>query len=126
MYWLKEKQLMNEDRRITYIYCLKCPITKSVMYVGQSYNPESRVACHIKDSNKENEWYMESVNLWIKHLSLSNMKPILDILDICNKENAFTFEKAWIRYYSRNGNTLLNKIHNPNYKIRAFKPKRTT
>jgi group I intron endonuclease len=87
---------------IAYIYVLICPKTGEVRYVGKTVNPKSRYAGHLSWKGHTH------VSRWIHSLINDGLKPILDIVDLCTKENWIERERYWIAYYRELGRDLTN------------------
>jgi hypothetical protein len=64
-----------------YIYSLKHPITNEVRYIGKTKNIKRRYYEHI---NTKGNSYKSN---WIKSLLNEGIKPIIDIIEICNKDS---------------------------------------
>jgi group I intron endonuclease len=120
-----------------YIYSLKHPITKEVRYIGKTKNIKRRYYEHI---NKKHNSYKSN---WIQSLLKKDLKPIIDIIEICNKDNWEEREKYWITQFDNLTNltkggenyeateelrkkfSLLNSgVNNPNYGKKASKETR--
>ena len=78
-----------------FIYALLDPSTKEVRYIGKSVNPKRRYYEHLTSKSK----YNCHKNNWIKKLLSENIKPVLEIIEECNKENWCEREKHWIAQY---------------------------
>ena len=87
-----------------YIYTLLDPITYEVRYVGQTKNYKIRYTTHIRES-KLNSSHKSN---WIKKLYKDNKYLLMDIIDICNKEDYPYYEKYYISLYKLLGYNLLN------------------
>lgn len=77
-----------------FIYALKHPITKEIRYIGKSINPKRRIYQHI--NNFKGNSYK---NNWIKSLLKENLKPELEILEICSQLNWCERETFYISFY---------------------------
>lgn len=86
-----------------YIYVLKHPITNEVRYVGKTTNPKTRLYNHIQMVNI-GKTHCKS---WIKSLLIQSLKPILQVIEECDKDCSIR-EQYWIEYYKRLGNKLCN------------------
>ena len=75
--------------REVYIYTLSCPVTNDIRYIGQSFEPKVRYRRHIFDSKKRRDHKSN----WIKYLLEKGLKPILNIIHICNESNVDYYEK---------------------------------
>lgn len=88
-----------------YIYCLKDPISKIIVYVGETANTEYRKNIHgwgVKADCKEKKD-------WLKVLKEKKLKPIFEIIDLAeNKRDALEKEQKWIVYYLSKGCKLFN------------------
>lgn len=78
-----------------YIYALRDPNTSYVRYVGKANNPAKRLSAHISKSKILN---IHSAN-WIRSLVENGIRPIMDILEMCEDEKWEDREKFWIAYY---------------------------
>lgn len=85
-----------------YIYALKDPNTQLIRYIGKSNNPKFRYNNHIQHS-KKNRGCRHVVN-WICSLLDQGLKPILEIIEECDKSNWAVREIYWIAYYRAQGN----------------------
>jgi len=104
------------------VYAIVCPITKKVMYIGQTHAPTMRFQAHMYSTKT-------SVGFWFQELMACGHDPILKKLKIFKypkKENgAFDFtkmtkvlrevESEMILKYSKKGQAIFNKQGNPNY-----------
>jgi hypothetical protein len=72
------------------VYCLKCPKTGKVRYVGQSKDPIRRYCQHVKRS------HLQEIRHWIDGLNAEGMMPILEIMKDATSEldeiNRYLFE----------------------------------
>jgi predicted GIY-YIG superfamily endonuclease len=89
-----------------YTYILKCPITNTVKYVGQSVTPQKRLKEHLGNPNPR-------FSQWYDKLNKLNLKPIL----ICvsshdTKKECDQIEKHLIEQFSKKYK-LLNRRFNP-------------
>lgn len=88
----------------TYIYTLRDPITREIRYVGKSDNPKQRLSEHIRKS----KYTITYKNRWLQTLKQKNLIPIMEIIDIVDKNNWGDSEKKWISYYREEGFNLTN------------------
>lgn len=92
-----------ESRKI-FIYTLTCPIDNTVRYIGQSFDPDTRLIQHIEKTRKkaENENHTHKER-WIKKLiALKKEYNIkIDILEICNENDCDEREIHWINIYRK-------------------------
>lgn len=86
------------------IYCLKCPFTNEIKYIGKTYNAlNKRRYEHIRVARKglpkgaKSDWLME--------LSAINLKPIIELIEICDQNNWREREIYWCGVH----NPILNK-----------------
>ena len=78
------------------IYCLKNPKTLEIRYIGftsQKYL-STRLAQHFFSANHN---YKTHVANWIRKIG---KKPIIELIEICNKDNWKEREIYWINQYS--------------------------
>jgi len=80
------------------IYKLIDPNTNKIRYVGKTKNLQKRYYhhCSLAVCNKENTHRSN----WIKSLLKNNQKPVIEIIENCNKDNWQQKEIYWIKYYS--------------------------
>ena len=79
---------------ITYIYCLKHPLTNEIRYVGKTTSPKRRYKEHIYKLNKS-----DHKTNWVKLLLSAGLKPVMDILEECT-DNWDEREKYWITQFN--------------------------
>lgn len=92
---------------IYYIYGLTCPVEKTIKYVGQSKNPETRYKQHLRDAEKKSNTEKQK---WIRGLNDKKIKPGIIILEKTEDEvQARILEE---KYVIENIKTVLN-IHMP-------------
>lgn len=85
------------------IYVLKHPITEEIRYIGVTTSKVNlRYSQHLYSKKRLGT----PVSKWIYSLSLEELKPSIEVIEICNKENWEEREKFWISNYEN----LLN-IH---------------
>lgn len=95
----KIKQLKN---RIFYIYVLKEPITLDIKYVGVTCTSlNARLSQHIYDSKKGGTYKRN----WISKLVKENLKPLIEVIEVCNYLNYQEREIYWISFYDNLTNT---------------------
>jgi len=87
----------------TFIYTLTDPVTNKIRYVGKADNPEKRYRNHL--NSRLNNTYKEQ---WIFGLKKLNQKPILEILDIVDKNEWVYWEQYWICQLKQWGFNLTN------------------
>jgi len=66
-----------------------------VRYVGKTTNVERRFSSHISRSKRSKH---HAAN-WIRSLLNLSLKPIIEIVEICDNNNWEQREKYWISYY---------------------------
>ena len=85
------------------IYKLLCPITKDVKYIGTTKRYLSeRLWRHCNPTTRDKS---EKV-CWIAELRKSNLKPIIELIEIPEKDKEIERESYWISIYGREN--LLN------------------
>lgn len=77
----------------TYIYTLKHPLTNEVRYVGKTINPKRRYYEHLYQYPKTHK------GCWVRSLLNEGLKPIMDIIETCTKDNWEEREIYWITQY---------------------------
>lgn len=87
------------DTNNYFIYCLKDPISLEIRYIGfTSKTLKYRLSKHI-DNAKYNKHNKRLCNWILKYLKL-DLKPIIELIEVCNENNWIEREKYWIKYYS--------------------------
>lgn len=81
------------NEKTAYIYILRCPNSGDIRYVGKTVNPKSRYAGHLSYVGKT------YVSRWIMKLRSNSQKPIMEIIEECDKSNWESREQHWIAYY---------------------------
>lgn len=66
-------------------------------YVGQTYTPQTRYRCHLKD------------NPWARQLVAEGVLPEMRLLEWCDRSEATRRENYWIAMYCRIGQADLNQ-----------------
>lgn len=78
------------------IYTLNDPETGEVRYVGKTISPlYKRLSSHYRDKK-----HSYKTN-WITKLKEKNLKPIINLIEICDENNWEEREKYWIAYYRK-------------------------
>jgi hypothetical protein len=78
------------------IYSLNDPITNEVRYIGKTISPlYKRLSSHYRDRKKSYKTH------WINGLKKNGLKPIINIIEICNNENWEEREKYWIKHFRK-------------------------
>jgi DNA-binding XRE family transcriptional regulator len=86
------------------IYCLKCPVTKRVHYIGKSTRGMIRPMVHLSNSHSN------KIREWVNDLNILNHKPIIEILEVVQDYlNIDNREKFWISKCIDEGCILLNE-----------------
>lgn len=78
-----------------YIYTLNDPIDFCVKYVGKTRDINLRLIEHLKDRRKSKK------QSWIKSLSEKKLKPSINVIEICNREQADFREIYWINFFNK-------------------------
>jgi len=88
------------------IYCLCDPETSVIRYIGKAVNLYDRIRKHYKPSSLKGATHK---NNWIKSILNKGIRPKVNVLEVCNSENALNeCEIKWIAYYKSIGNDLTN------------------
>lgn len=82
--------------RDIYIYCLKCPVTKEVKYIGKTVDVSMRKRHH-RSLNKKCNTNLEK---WKQEIIVNNLKPIFEIVEVCDESNWEEREKYHITLHS--------------------------
>ncbi len=96
-----------------FVYGIKCPILKRIIYIGATMNTKSRFSAH-RSGN-----YRTKIGLYVKSLRLMNLNisfEILEEVDISNRIFAFDVyiqESIWIKNTLDKGIELLNYTGGP-------------
>lgn len=77
-----------------YIYKLIDPKNNEVRYVGKTINIKRRYKQHLYDKRTSHK------SSWVQSLRNQKLKPILEILEICNTDNWKEREIYWISQFS--------------------------
>ena len=85
------------------IYCLRCPRTGRVRYVGKSASPERRLIEHLRRTAARTH-----KTFWIQSLSLQGLAPVLEVLEWVSDSDWVDAERAWIQYMRWSGCRLVN------------------
>jgi hypothetical protein len=100
------KEKINKMR---YIYLLKDPISKEVVYVGETSNPKVRYTAHCKGQRYDSEDKLE----WVSTLRAIGLKPLFEIIDTAeDRRDALIKENAAIVSYMKCGVKLFNIRNN--------------
>lgn len=96
---------MDKKRETYYIYCLICPISKEIKYVGQTCRFNNRMQQHMNydvfNTDKTNH---------AAHLRSLGLIWDYDILEMgeMDREKALSIEEKWIRKFLNRGINLYN------------------
>ena len=93
------------------IYGLYCPFTDNLHYIGKSSCGMTRPMQHL------NESHSEKISEWVTQLKFIAYKPIVRILEKCNKDNIDEREKFHIQKALDEEEYLLNIAHNYTHTI---------
>ncbi len=88
---------------ITFIYALLDPRTDEIRYIGKTVNPNARLRQHIKTRRT-----VTHCTLWIDTLLAESVKPVMKVLETCDKSNGSTQERWWIAEGKKAGLRLTN------------------
>lgn len=87
----------------TFIYCLKHPETDEIRYIGKTIQKLSyRLAQHLTEKSNH-----KRAN-WIKSLLNKNLKPVIELITICDWADSAKIEIALIKEYKDKGFRLTN------------------
>lgn len=98
---------MNE---LVTIYGLCHPVTRDVRYVGQSVDPDARLAQHIAEAGCGRNGKASRKDLWISSLLFDGTRPLIESLALVPAEIADNVERLIIGLFDREGE-LLNIKH---------------
>jgi hypothetical protein len=88
-----------------FIYCLRCPIDKRVVYVGQTVSPDKREAQH----SSLRSFQTIGKFSWLKELKEVGLSPIFEILEECEFDQMGERELHWIKHFVEKGCRLFNR-----------------
>jgi predicted GIY-YIG superfamily endonuclease len=87
------------------IYALIDPTDHRVCYVGQTRNPQARLAQHLSHRS-----HRGGKGAWIRSLEEKGHRPIMQILErVTDQETALAREQEWIRRFIERGMPLINR-----------------
>lgn len=89
-------------QRNTFIYYLIDPITDSVMYVGQSYDPAKRFRNHCSSRASK------KIRDWVLSLRSKNLRPILSVAEEVEYRKIFFIERQHIQLQKESNPNILN------------------
>lgn len=84
-----------------FIYVLKHPETLKIRYVGKTANLQTRLNQHIADAKRGKKAYLFN---WIRQLLRKDLKPVIELVEICTKENVDEREKFHITEFRKTSN----------------------
>ncbi len=90
-----------------YIYVLKHPISDEIVYVGKTKNVKRRSSDHFR-LPKGADKYKTNLGRWRFELISGGLKPILEVIHECTKDDVDKYEKEFIYKYKSLGLNLLN------------------
>lgn len=98
-------------RREVYIYALCDPRSGAVRYIGESFNPLSRLTSHIIGGRRQDRG--TPLQAWISTLLAEGLEPEMLILERCEKESRtqHSRERHWIGVYGGVENLLNLTAH---------------
>jgi hypothetical protein len=86
------------------IYCLKCPVTNRIHYIGKSTRGMLRPMEHLSNSHSN------KIKEWVNDLKILNHKPVIEILEVVQDYLDIGIrEKFWISKCIEEGCILLNE-----------------
>ena len=84
------------------IYCLRCPITNEIRYIGQTKRGLRRSYEHRSRTKHKQKNHL---SYWLNSLIEKGLKPIFEILETLDKvEKLNEREIYWITYYKNKFN----------------------
>lgn len=90
-----------------FIYTLSDPISNEIKYIGKTKDLKDRLKRHMSPYNLKETW--TSKNKWLKYLKNNKLKPIIELLDVGNKDNINDLEIYWISQFKTWGFKLKNE-----------------
>lgn len=95
------------------IYKLTDPISNKIRYVGQTKKELFlRLAGHIHSVYHKRNRILSDFTDWIENLLKVNKIPTIELIEECDDDKANEIEKYYIIKLSKNGEDLLNVVHN--------------
>jgi len=90
-----------------YIYCLRCPETGDVRYIGKTKNPKTRLASHV--SKAKSMHLKHHCSDWIRSLLSKGFRPEFEIIfEVPIGEDWEFHEKRLVTEYREAGQSLVN------------------
>lgn len=99
-----------------YIYELLHPVTRVAFYIGCSENPKLRLLQHAGTPTTNTGWDIKN----------HGMRPILNVIDSCERHEAYYLEIKYVNEYISNGVALENKRLKPSYPFNITKKIKNT
>jgi hypothetical protein len=96
---------IKDQARPVFIYCLQCPVSGLIRYVGKSVDPDSRYARHLVCKRRDHR------SNWIRSLKSKGLLPVMDILEEVYGRTERDWQEAeifWISYLKFLGMPLCN------------------
>lgn len=94
---------MKNENHIAYIYCLVCPLSGGIRYIGKSIRPKERLQNHMNEKSKCHR------SNWLASLKSIGLKPELVILEEVSDDQSWQErEKHWIYHGKELGWKLTN------------------
>ena len=81
------------------IYGLRCPVTQEIKYVGKTIcSLEKRFNDHLSEALRTTE-KLTYKHKWLQKLNSQNLKPTIELIEICTNDNWQEREIFWIAKY---------------------------
>lgn len=96
-----------------FVYAIKCPVLKRIIYVGATINTKTRFNAHRYGSKRS------VIGMYIIDLKSKGMKVEFEILEEitlshpCMTHELYTAEQNWIKTITDKGIDLLNQKYGP-------------
>lgn len=90
---------------IIYIYGLCDPDSHTVMYVGKTSSPDTRLKFHLREASNNSS----AKDKWIQSLLLVEKNPVFTIIEECTEDNEIEREKHWIARHRTLNPSLTNR-----------------
>lgn len=94
-----------ENNKIS-IYSLRHPESNEVVYIGKAKNPNLRRNSY--NCLKANINGKRPVQKWVTNILLTGIKPVFEIIEVCDIINWEERECYWIAHFKSTGISLLN------------------
>lgn len=110
------------------IYCLRCPISNDIRYIGQTKRGLRRKYEH---NSKNKEKLNTHLDKWLNKLQKNDLKPIFEVLESCECNTELNAREIyWISYYedkyelcNYEGGGIKGKIISENHNSKYLKGK---